>query len=62
MLTYEEKEWDLIRSMAFDPMKFSVSCISAIMWPLKLVHSYWDLLIDKATVENVFLALAACDD
>lgn len=62
MLAYTFKKNDLIRSKAFDPIKFSVSCISATTWPLRLMHSYWDLLIDKATVENGFLALAAYYD
>lgn len=51
-----------MRSVAFDPIKSSVSCISASAWTLKLVNSSWDLLIDKATVGNGFLALTAYYD
>jgi len=62
MLTYKEREWALMRSTAFDPIKSSVSCISALTWPLQLINSYWDLLIDKTTVRNGLLALSAYDD
>jgi hypothetical protein len=43
-------------STAFDLIKSSV-CISGSTWPLKLINSYQDLLIDKAIVGNGFLAL-----
>lgn len=48
---------DLIRSEASDQIASSVSCISATTRPRRLVHSYCDRLIDKATAENGFLAL-----
>lgn len=62
LMSQDEREMDLMRSIAFDPIKSSVSYISASTWPLELINSYGDLLIDKATVENGCLALAAYYD
>jgi len=48
-----------MRSTALDPIKSSVSCLSASAWPVLLINSCRDLLSDKATVGNGFLALTS---
>lgn len=53
-----QEERDLMRSHAFDLIKYTHNFIFCCSWPLQLINTPWDPYTDKATVGNRFLALA----